>query len=87
MPRYFDWHSPLARTTPAFTVWGVTKMYFWFLFRSPEVRKVLFNWNPVTGYRYILKNIWAQRRASRRRSRQYVRDVLRPWNRDWSAEG
>ncbi len=85
VPSYFQWQSKEVRTTPAFTVWGVTKMYFWFLFRSPKMRRELFNWNPLTGYAYILKNVLEQSRLSRRRSRQYLRDVFRSWNTDGSV--
>ena len=83
-PAYFRWHDAAVRTTPAFTVWGMTKMYFWFLLRAPRrVRKPLFDWNPFTAYRYILNSILENRRLSRRRNRLYIRDVFKAWNTDW----
>lgn len=85
VPTYFDWSNPEVRSTPAFTVTGVTKMYFWYLLRSPkEIYRALFDWSPITAYRYILRSIWDTRKSTGRRRRQYVRDVFKAWNRDWS---
>lgn len=84
VPTYWRWHEAVVRTTPAFTIWGMTKMYFWFLFFAPgHLRKPLFGWSALTAYRYILNSILDDRRVSRRRNRQYVRDVFRAWNKDW----
>ena len=33
VPTYFRWHDPAVRTTPAFTIGGMTRMYFWYLLR------------------------------------------------------
>jgi FADH2 O2-dependent halogenase len=85
-PTYFRWHEAAVRTTPAFTLWGMTRMYFWFLFRSPShLRKPLFDWSPVTAYLYIFKSVLSNRKASGRRNRLYVRDVFKAWNSDWTA--
>lgn len=84
VPTYFDWSNPRVRTTPAFTVMGVTRMYFWYFFKAPkEIYRALFDWSPLTAYRYILRSVWATRRSSARRRRQYVRDVFKAWNLDW----
>ncbi|MBV8859354.1 MAG: tryptophan 7-halogenase [Acidobacteria bacterium] len=84
LPDYWRWHEAGVRTTPAFTIWGMTKMYFWFLFYSPkELRKPLFGWSSFTAYKYILNSILEDRHLSRRRNRMYVRDVFRAWNMDW----
>jgi FADH2 O2-dependent halogenase len=83
-PTYFHWHEASVRTTPAFTLWGMTRMYFWFLFFSPRhLRKPLFDWNPFTAYLYIAKSILENSRSSRRRNRHYWRDVFTAWNSDW----
>jgi FADH2 O2-dependent halogenase len=88
LPAYFHWHQAEVRTTPAFTVWGMTRMYFWFVFRSPaHLRKALFGWSPFTAYRYIWNSIRANSRRSRSRNRLYVRDVFGAWNSDWHEEG
>jgi len=84
VPTYWRWHEAVVRTTPAFTIWGMTKMYFWFaLFAPSELRKPLWGWSALTAYRYILNSILENRRLSLRRSRLYVRDVFRAWNTDW----
>ena len=84
VPTYWRWHEAVVRTTPAFTLWGMTRMYFWFVLFSPsELRKPLWGWSALTAYRYILNSILKNRRLSLRRSRLYVRDVFRAWNTDW----
>jgi tetracycline 7-halogenase / FADH2 O2-dependent halogenase len=84
LPTYWRWHERVVRTTPAFTIWGMTKMYFWFLFFAPgHLRKPLFGWNPLTAYKYILTSILDNNGASRRRKRSYIRDVFKAWNSDW----
>ena len=86
-PTYFRWHEAEMRTTPAFTVWGMTRMYFWFLFRSPQhLRKPLFDWSALTAYRYIYDSLRMNSKSSKRRNRSYVRDVFKAWNRDWVAD-
>jgi FADH2 O2-dependent halogenase len=86
-PTYFRWHDAAMRTTPAFTLWGMTRMYFWFLFRCPRhLRKPLFDWNPFTAYLYIAKAVLRNSRLSRRRNFLYIRDVFRAWNSDWKPE-
>lgn len=86
-PTYFRWHESSSRTTPAFTIWGMTRMYFWFLFRSPRhLRKPLFDWNPFTAYLYIARSVLENSRLSRRRNRFYIRDVFRAWNADWKPQ-
>lgn len=84
VPTYWRWHEAAVRSTPAFTIWGMTKMYFWFLFFAPKhLRKPLFDWNPFTAYRYIFNSILENRRLSQRRNKLYVRDVFKAWNTDW----
>ena len=84
VPSYWRWHEATTRTTPAFTIWGMTKMYFWFLFFAPaELRKPLFGWSSFTAYKYILGSILDNNRASKRRKRSYIRDVFKAWNREW----
>lgn len=84
VPTYWRWHDSRVRTTPAFTVWGMTKMYFWYYLRAPRaVSRQLYGWSPITAYRYILHSIADNNGASRRRNRSYLRDVFRAWNRDW----
>jgi FADH2 O2-dependent halogenase len=87
LPTYFRWHEATTRTTPAFTLWGMTRMYFWFLWFSPKhLRKPLFDWNPFTAYLYIARSVLENRKLSRRRNRHYIRDVFRAWNGDWKPE-
>jgi FADH2 O2-dependent halogenase len=87
VPTYWRWHEALVRTTPAFTLWGMTKMYFWFvLFAPSHLRKALFGWSPFTAYKYIFTSILENNGASRRRKRSYIRDVFKAWNRDWLNE-
>jgi FADH2 O2-dependent halogenase len=84
LPTYWRWHDLSVRTTPAFTIWGMTKMYFWFMLFSPaHLRKPLFGWSAFTAYKYILRSILENNGASRRRKRSYIRDVFKAWNRDW----
>lgn len=84
VPTYWRWHESVVRTTPAFTIWGMTKMYFWFLFYAPKpIRKALFGWSSLTAYKYILGSILDNNGASRRRKRSYIRDVFKAWNLDW----
>jgi tetracycline 7-halogenase / FADH2 O2-dependent halogenase len=85
VPTYFRWHDPAVRTTPAFTVWGMTRMYFWYFFKTPRaLRKRLYNWSPFTGYGVILKSLRENSRLARNRKRRYERDVFKAWNEDWS---
>ena len=84
VPTYWRWHEKSVRTTPAFTVWGMTKMYIWFLLFAPrEMRQPLYSWNPLTAYRYVFGSILENNVASRRRKRSYIRDVFKAWNLDW----
>jgi FADH2 O2-dependent halogenase len=86
VPRYFRWHDSSVRTTPAFTIGGMTRMYFWYLFHSPRpVFEELYGWRPGTAYRYIFASIWKNIRLAIRRSRAYLRDVFKAWNREWAA--
>jgi tetracycline 7-halogenase / FADH2 O2-dependent halogenase len=86
VPTYWRWDDATVRTTPAFTVWGMTKMYFWYYLRSPRtVYKTLYGWSPFTAYRYILTSIWTSNRTSARRKHSYIRDVFKAWNLDWLA--
>jgi tetracycline 7-halogenase / FADH2 O2-dependent halogenase len=85
VPTYFRWHDPAVRTTPAFTVWGMTRMYFWYFFKTPRaMRKRLYNWSPFTGYGVILKSLRENSRLARNRKRRYERDVFKAWNEDWT---
>lgn len=87
VPHYWRFHDPAVRTTPAFTIGGMTRMYFWYFFRSPRpVRALLFDWSPLTAYRYIFRSIRDQSKAARRRRKFFVRDVFKAWNRDWALE-
>jgi FADH2 O2-dependent halogenase len=84
LPTYWRWDDARVRTTPAFTLWGMTKMYFWYYFFAPkEVDRKLYGWSPFTAYKYILKSILENNRASRRRKTNYIRDVFKAWNREW----
>lgn len=84
VPTYFRWHDPAVRTTPAFTIGGMTRMYFWYRLRSPrQVFEDLYGWNPLTGYGYIFSSILKNMRLARRRSRGYIRDVFQAWNPEW----
>jgi len=86
VPTYWRWDDPTVRTTPAFTVWGMTKMYFWYYLRAPKsVYRQLYGWSPITAYRYVLNSIWENNRSSKRRKRTFVRDVFKAWNLDWLA--
>lgn len=87
VPTYFRWHDPSVRTTPAFTLWGMTRMYFWYFFRTPRaLRKRLYGWSPFTAYGVVFKSLLANRRLALRRKRSYVRDVFKAWNNDWREE-
>jgi FADH2 O2-dependent halogenase len=87
VPTYFRWHDPSVRTTPAFTLWGMTRMYFWYFLRTPRaLRKRLYDWSPLTAYGVVLKSLLKNRRLALRRKRSYVRDVFKAWNDDWTAE-
>ena len=87
LPPYWRWDDAAVRTTPAFTIWGMTKMYLWFLFFSPShLRKPLFGWSAFTAYKYIFRSILENNGASRRRKRSYIRDVFKAWNGDWLPE-
>ncbi|MDX6443993.1 MAG: tetracycline 7-halogenase / O2-dependent halogenase [Blastocatellia bacterium] len=84
LPTYWHWHQASVRTTPAFTIWGMTRMYIWFLLFAPRAtRKLLFGWRPLTAYNYVLSSILDNNRASKRRKRSYIRDVFKAWNLDW----
>jgi FADH2 O2-dependent halogenase len=86
VPSYWRWSDPEVRTTPAFTLWGMTKMYFWFqLFCPKHLRQPLFDWNSLTAYRYILKAVLKSNRLARQRRSFYTRDVFKAWNMDWKA--
>lgn len=84
VPTYFQWHDKAVRTTPAFTIGGMTRMYFWYLFKSPRaVFQELYGWKPWTAYKYILVSILHNMGISRRRTRGYIRDVFKAWNKEW----
>jgi FADH2 O2-dependent halogenase len=84
VPTYFKWHDRSVRTTPAFTIGGMTRMYFWYLLKSPKaVFSDLYGWKPWTAYIYIFQSILKMTGLSRRRSRGYVRDVFKAWNLEW----
>ncbi|MFY9622135.1 MAG: tryptophan 7-halogenase [Pyrinomonadaceae bacterium] len=84
VPTYWRWHDPAVRSTPAFTLWGMTRMYIWFLLFAPaNLRRPLFGWNPLTAYRYVFGSILENNGLSRRRKRSYIRDVFKAWNTDW----
>jgi len=86
LPGYWRWDDPSVRTTPAFTVWGMTRMYFWFALFSPKhLRQPLFDWSSVTAYRYIFNAMLKSNRLARRRRFSYIRDVLKAWNLDWKS--
>jgi tetracycline 7-halogenase / FADH2 O2-dependent halogenase len=84
VPTYFKWDDRSVRTTPAFTIGGMTRMYFWYLFRSPKaVFKELYGWSPWTAYKYTFSSILKMTGLSRRRKRGYVRDTFKAWNLEW----
>jgi FADH2 O2-dependent halogenase len=85
VPTYFRWADKRTRTTPAFTVGGITRMYFWYrLFAKKEVWKPLFDWSPWTAYRYVLSTLWTNSSLSRRRSWFFARDTFKAWNKDFA---
>jgi tetracycline 7-halogenase / FADH2 O2-dependent halogenase len=87
VPTYFRWSDPAMRTTPAFTVWGMTRMYFWYRLRAPKaMRHRLFDWSPLTAYGVIWKALRENSRAAMRRKWRYVRDVFKAWNDDWTVD-
>ncbi len=87
VPHSWRWHDPAVRATPAFNVWGMTRMYFWYVFKAPRhVRKQLYDWSAWTGYKYVFNALRAERRRARRQQKTYVRDVFKAWNRDWALE-
>jgi FADH2 O2-dependent halogenase len=87
VPTYFRWHDPRVRTTPAFTVWGMTRMYLWYFLRTPrELRRRLYGWSPLTAYGVILASLRGNSRQALHRKRRYVRDVFRSWNDDWTVD-
>jgi tetracycline 7-halogenase / FADH2 O2-dependent halogenase len=84
VPTHWRWDDPTVRTTPTFTLWGMTRMYFWYYFKSPKaVRNQLFNWSAWTAYKYIFKSILDSYKASRSRKHRFVRDVFKAWNKEW----
>ena len=84
VPTYFKWHDKSVRTTPAFTVGGMTRMYFWYLFKSPrKVFQELYGWRPWTAYKYVLMSILHTMGLNRRRTNSYIRDVFTAWNKEW----
>ena len=84
VPTYFQWHDKAVRTTPAFTIGGMTRMYFWYLFKSPRVVfQELYGWKPWTAYKYIFGSILHTMGINRRRTNGYVRDVFKAWNKEW----
>ena len=86
VPTYFKWHDKTVRTTPAFTIGGMTRMYFWYLFKAPKaVFQELYGWKPQTAYLYIFSSILKAFGLSRRRNRAYVRDVFKAWNHEFAA--
>jgi tetracycline 7-halogenase / FADH2 O2-dependent halogenase len=85
VPTYFRWHDAAVRTTPAFTVGGMTRMYFWYRLRSPRpVFEELYGWKPLTAYGYIFSSILKNIGLARRRRRGYIRDVFQAWNNEWT---
>ena len=87
VPHSWNWHDPAVRTTPAFNVWGMTRMYFWYVFKAPRhVRKQLYNWSAWTAYKYVFKAMLAECKRAKRQRTSYVRDVFKAWNRDWTRE-
>jgi FADH2 O2-dependent halogenase len=84
VPTYFRWADRSVRTTPAFTIGGMTRMYFWYLLKAPKaVFQELYGWSPITAYKYIFGSILKMMGLSRRRTYGYVRDVFKPWNLEW----
>lgn len=86
VPTYFNWHDKTVRTTPAFTIGGMTKMYFWYrLFAPKEVFEHLYDWGPLTAYSYIFEAVLRNRRLAKRRNSSYIRDVFLPWNQEFAV--
>jgi FADH2 O2-dependent halogenase len=84
VPTFWRWDDATVRTTPTFTLWGMTKMYFWYYLRAPkEVYQDLYGWSPFTAYKYILKSILSSSRDSDSRRRRFIRDVWKAWNNEW----
>lgn len=83
-PTFWRWHDVRVRSTPTFTLWGMTKMYFWYLLRAPKhIRKLMMGWNPLTAYGLVFNSILESYNHSRKRRKRYVRDVFKSWNQDW----
>ena len=76
LPSYYNWHRKEVRSTPAYTVPDMTKMYLWFAFFAPkEVRKDLMGSKLSGVFSYTWKNLKQHRaRVSSRRS--YLRDIF-----------
>jgi len=88
LPTDWRWDDRTVRTTPTFTLWGMTRMYFWYYFRSPRhIHKQLFNWSSLTAYKHIFRSILQSNRSSVGRKRRFIRDVFKAWNQEWVAEG
>ncbi len=86
-PTFWRWHDPKVRTTPAFTFWGMTRMYIWYLLHAPRhVRNHMFDWNPIKAYAFIFRSIRRNSIMSTRRKRFYIRDVFKAWNKDWHTK-
>lgn len=84
IPSYWHWHDPSVRTPSAFTIGGMTRLYFWYFFHAPEyVRDHLFDWNVWTAYKDIYCAIRLQSQRSKRQRHAFIRDVFKAWNRDW----
>jgi FADH2 O2-dependent halogenase len=84
LPTYWRWDDARVRTTPAFTLWGMTRLYAWYYFHAPrEIRRRLFDWSALTAYGEIFRSLLQSSGLARRRSWQYARDVFRAWNSDW----
>jgi len=87
IPTHWRWDDATVRTTPTFTLWGMTRMYFWYYFRSPKaIRRALFNWSAWTAYKAIFRSIFDTGRANARRTRSFTRDVFQAWNREWDQQ-
>ena len=86
-PSYWKWDDPNVRSTPAFTIWGMTKMYLWYYFKAPKhVKEVMYDWSPFTAYKYIFQSIRSSNRSSKKRKKKFTRDVFRAWNNEPSPE-
>jgi tetracycline 7-halogenase / FADH2 O2-dependent halogenase len=82
-PSYWKWDQMSSRTTPAFTVGEMTKMYLWYYFKAPKhIREKFYNWSPLTAYKYIWNSMRSNKKSNQRRKSSYSREIFRSFQTD-----